>query len=185
MPNGDASFEGDEGGGEPAEGAAVGALVGVGLTGVAMFWALALASQSPDVLSGLLDARQAAGAVPFVAAASLIPVGAAAVGAGTGYALSGGEMHDAPAAAGGAMIGASLASLLGALPATMMFSSSDTVRAQPVSGLGDAIGTGISAGLAESFGFFSVIGTSTLLAPPAAAAGAYLAGNIMPASSAE
>jgi hypothetical protein len=156
-----------------ADAAALGATLGAGLSGVAMFGALFVVCQTPEGVDALLDARQSAGAVPFVAAVALVSVASSAIGAGAGYALADGDPLDAPAAMGGAMLGATVASAVGAVPAAFAFAAADATLAQPVNGVGDAIGTGVAAGFSESFGYLASMGASLFLAPPAAAAGAY------------
>ena len=86
-------------------------------------------------------------------------------------------MLEAPPAVGGAMLGATLVSAVGAVPAALLFQSSDDITSRPPNDLGDAIGGGIAAGLAEASGMLTVVGTSLFLVPPAAFAGALLLGR--------
>jgi hypothetical protein len=160
-----------------AEGAALGAGVGAAVSGMVMFGALLAAGTTPGAVDAVLDARHTAGPLGSAAAVALVSIGSSAIGAGAGYALSDGDVLDTPAVAGGAIVGATLGSAVGVVPAVIMFAASDATLARPVNGFGDAIGSGIAAGLAESFGMLSLLGSSVLLAPPAAAAGAYLAGD--------
>jgi hypothetical protein len=163
------------------EGAALGAALASALTGVAMFATFLVVIQTPDGGDATLDARRQAGPVGAVAGVALMSIASSGLGAGTGYVAAGGDVFDAPAAMGGAMLGATLGSAVGAVPAAVLYAASDNVVAQPSTNIGDAIATGVVGGFFETFGAASSLGGAVFLVPPAASAGAFLAGGAVEA----
>jgi hypothetical protein len=157
------------------EGAAIGAAVGSALVGVAMFGGLFVATRSDAGVETLLDIRQAAGPVGFPAGVALLSVTSSGLGAGVGYAMTSDDVLGGPHAIVGAMLGAGAGCAVGAIPAVFAFSVSDQTQARPVNGIGDAVATGIVAGLFESAGLLTSTTSAMLLAPPAATAVAFLA----------